>query len=452
AQEAARAAAEQQAQEAARAAAEQQAQEAVRAAAEQQAQEAARAAAEQQAPEPAGVPVKQVVPGNTYIYGVAAGLPALAQAGARQMLLPAASSAALQGAIRAAVGAMVAGTGTVLSVLGSPVVVVGVVVGVVVVTAAVLVAKHERSLSISTLLSDVMPIESLDLQRVSAAGGVIELPYTLVTDWVGDRARVSIVKPDGHVVPSTAKVWAAQFDAANNAFSVKMDSPSRIFMFTPIAPPGGDIPSFTSTPGEHPVESPNYEGVTLDPVVVDIERLPLHQLEGTQNIILVFPKDSGLPPLLVVFSKPYGDTDTVGTYSGRAYHSDKTGGAIAKLSWQDASVDAEGIGLVKLHTGRFGKSADNEVMIRRLEDILAGRLETSDIDKKYYTHEIRELERYRVLGVPDGVKPAAASGIWNSAHAATLEDFRLRDDTTQFYTAEAIDALNLQMNKEFNYE
>ncbi len=34
-------------------------------------------------------------------------------------------------------------------------------------------------------------------------------------------------------------------------------------------------------------------------------------------------------------------------------------------------------------------------------------------------------------------------------YAATLEDFKLRDDETQFYTAEAIEALSLQVSKEF---
>lgn len=42
-------------------------------------------------------------------------------------------------------------------------------------------------------------------------------------------------------------------------------------------------------------------------------------------------------------------------------------------------------------------------MIDRLEQILNGELEATDIDKHFYTHEIRKLERYRALGVPDHV-------------------------------------------------
>lgn len=318
----------------------------------------------------------------------------------------------------------------------------------VVVTAAVLGAKNTRSLSISTLLSDVMPIENLDLQGGSAVGGVIELPYTLVTDWVGDKARVSIVKPDGHVVPSTAKVLAAHFDVAQNVFTVKMDPPSRTFTFTPIAPPGGDTPSSTTTPGEHPVKNPKYEGVTLDPVVVEIERLPSHQIEGTENIVLVFPKDSGVPPLLVVFNSPYGETDTIGEYSKRKYLASKAGGAVEKLDWRSAEINAEGVELVKVHTARFGNTADNVVMVGRLAAIAEGRLEVTDVDKRYYTHEIRELERYRNLGVADGVDPKD-DAIWNSAHAATLEDYQLLDDPSLLYTREAEEAALKQMEEEY---
>ncbi|WP_043301211.1 S-type pyocin domain-containing protein, partial [Pseudomonas sp. M47T1] len=439
---AARVAAEQQAQEAARVAADQQAQEAARVAAEQQAQEVARVAAEQQATE------AEALLRNTYSYGAAAGVPTFAQAGGRQLLLSAASSTVLQGAIRTAVATLVAGTGAVLSVLGSPIVVAGVVVGVFVVAAAVIVGKNERSLSITTPLSDVMPIENLDIQGISAAGGVIELPYTLVTDRVGDKARVSVVKPDGHVVPSTAKVLAAKFDAAQNVFTVKMDSPSCTFTFTPMAPPGGDIPSSTTMPGELPVENPKYEGVSLEPVVIEAERLPSHQIEGTQSIILVFPKDSGLPPLLVVFSSPYGETDTTGEHSKRKYLARKAGGPVEKLDWRSAEIQIEGVELVRIHTARFGDTADNAVMIERLAAIAEGRLEVTDVDRRYYTHELRELQRYRNLGVADGVDPKD-DAIWNSAHAATLEDYQLSDDPSLLYTREAEEAALKQMEQEY---
>lgn len=104
--------------------------------------------------------------------------------------------------------------------------------------------------------------------------------------------------------------------------------------------------------------------------------------------------------------------------------------------------------MVKVHTARFGNTADNVVMVGRLAAIAEGRLEVTDVDKRYYTHEIRELERYRNLGVADGVDPKD-DAIWNSAHAATLEDYQLLDDPSLLYTREAEEAALKQMEEEY---
>ncbi len=64
--------------------------------------------------------------------------------------------------------------------------------------------------------------------------------------------------------------------------------------------------------------------------------------------------------------------------------------------WKTATIDRTGVDKVKLHTGRFGVSPENAVMIDRLEKILKGELQSTDTYKRFYTHEIRELERYRI--------------------------------------------------------
>lgn len=95
---------------------------------------------------------------------------------------------------------------------------------------------------------------------------------------------------------------------------------------------------------------------------------------------------------------------------------------------------------MKLHTGRFGASPDNEVMIKRLEKILRGELQPTDTDKRFYTHEIRELERYRNLGIADGEIPENANEVWNNTHTATLEDYKINEIDQPLYTPEADEA------------
>lgn len=71
----------------------------------------------------------------------------------------------------------------------------------------------------------------------------------------------------------------------------------------------------------------------------------------------------------------------------------------------------------------------------------------TDADLRYYTHEIRELERFRALGLSDGFKPESGSPIWNNAHTATLENYKLSSDDTLLYSPDAINAGNKQIKR-----
>lgn len=136
----------------------------------------------------------------------------------------------------------------------------------------------------------------------------------------------------------------------------------------------------------------------------------------------------------------YGEVNAKGKSSGREFNKDKAGGPIKDLDWKDVKIDRDGVDKVKLHTGRFGESADNKEMIDRLEKILRGEIKATDIDKRFYTHEIRELERYRNLGIKDGEVPNNIDEVWNNTHTATLEDYNVNERTQPLYTPEAIEA------------
>jgi len=139
-----------------------------------------------------------------------------------------------------------------------------------------------------------------------------------------------------------------------------------------------------------------------------------------------------------MLSSPYRENNARGQYSGRDYNTDKAGGPIQNLDWKGATIDRAGIDKVKLHTGRFGEVAENKVMIERLEKILKGELAVTDTDKRFYTHEIRELERYRALGIADGIDLSDGGATWNNTHTATLEDYKLSSDWSLLYTPETL--------------
>lgn len=223
--------------------------------------------------------------------------------------------------------------------------------------------------------------------------------------------------------------------------------PSQTILVSPVDAPGVNSPLGLTGPvplpetivhtGDH-AEVPPGDTVTVAPVPGNPD---------FRDFVLIFPAESGLKPLYVMQNSPYGEVTEKGKYSGRPYNPDKAGGPVRDLDWQGAVINQAGIDKVKLHTARFGESIDNTMMIDRLEKILSGELDVTDTDRRFYTHEIRELERYRTLGIADGTVPdngMKAAEVWNNAHTATLEDFKLKSEYTLFYTPEAIKAAEEQ--------
>lgn len=288
---------------------------------------------------------------------------------------------------------------------------------------------------------DLAPNLPANLQDVAAAGGTVDVPYRII----GDQSKYSLVNTQatGGVSPAVP-VRALVFDPVANAYTFTGVGAEPFILTFPIAVPGN---SSTATPAQ-PVQNPVYTGITLTPVEIEAEPFPAAEQSDFRDGIYVYPADSGLPPIYAVYSNPYEGADTKGEYSGRMYNPDKAGGPTQNLDWTTAAVTQEGIDLVKLHTGRFGPSDANTVMIDRLEKILSGEMAVTDIDKRFYTHETRELERYRALGIADGVSPADGGATWNNAHAATLEDYKLKDGQNLFYTPEALEAGRIQDERE----
>lgn len=101
---------------------------------------------------------------------------------------------------------------------------------------------------------------------------------------------------------------------------------------------------------------------------------------------------------------------------------------------------------MKSQAGRFSHSAANAVMIARLEQIHSQALEATDTDKRYCAYTLRNLQRYRAMGIGDEVTADAITrDMWNNLHVATLEDFRFQDDPNLLYTVHALAAADERM-------
>ncbi|AXD45607.1 pyocin [Salmonella enterica] len=253
----------------------------------------------------------------------------------------------------------------------------------------------------------------------------------------------------GDNLPAAVPVLNAVRDAATGLDRITVPAiagaPERIILVNPAPPPAA--PSDTASPPPSVPVTPVHTGTEIKPVeTITVTTTPAADIGGLQDFIYWRPDaaGTGVEPVYVMLSGPYGETNAKGEYSGRPYNTDKAGGPIQKLDWKTAIIDHAGVEKVKLHTGRFTESDANKVMIDRLEKILKGELQPTDVDKRFYTHEIRELERYRLLGIPDGVSPDDNGATWNNTHTATLEDYQLGNDEALLYTREALKAAEEQ--------
>jgi hypothetical protein len=129
-----------------------------------------------------------------------------------------------------------------------------------------------------------------------------------------------------------------------------------------------------------------------------------------------------------------------GLISGREFEEALAGGPIRNLTTGRIRVTDRGIAVVEGHVARFGPDAANNQMIQRLRDIASGRIQPTQVDLNFYSHELREFVRYRRNGFPTGVPQGADArhALWNATHSATLEDYSLRGLLQDLYHPDAI--------------
>lgn len=153
--------------------------------------------------------------------------------------------------------------------------------------------RYALSTPVSTLAPDLS-----EATITSATSGTVDLPARLSSKTATDgRSEVFVVHADGTSVPSKVKVITATYDPIQKVYSVTTDDiPSRTLTWTPIVAPGN---SSTTLP-VHQLKPPVYLGATITPIVGRIDSFPGISEASFDDVITVFPIDSGLPPIYVM--------------------------------------------------------------------------------------------------------------------------------------------------------
>jgi hypothetical protein len=299
---------------------------------------------------------------------------------------------------------------------------------------------------LSVPLSELAPDNTDDLHAIAASGGEIHLPVALGSRKVVNSTEFIVAATPADSTLAKVPVRLATFDPQENIYkSHSQEAESIGITWSPIVTPDN---ASTSLPASAP-DVIHYSGAILEVKAGRLDTHPELDRYSFGGFVTVFPVESGIAPLYTVFSTPYEGATTKGEHSGRDFNPDMAGGPVIDLDWRTATVTQEGIDAVKLHIARLNPSDANGVMIERLENILNGDIDITDIDRRYYTHETRELERFRALGLGDDFVPAENSPYWNNAHTATLEDYKVQDRESLLYTADALTKAALQDEKEY---
>lgn len=158
--------------------------------------------------------------------------------------------------------------------------------------------NSERRYLISTPLADLSPPGGPDLVTLAMTADSVDMPYLLSGSEETDELSL-YVEPGGRAVA----VRAASFDSERQVFSLALDNPQRILTWTPVSAPGSEQGSSTSLPPVPP-GTVVYTGSKPNPVRTESESYPALDLLDQERLIITFPIDSGLPPILVVFKSP----------------------------------------------------------------------------------------------------------------------------------------------------
>ena len=136
----------------------------------------------------------------------------------------------------------------------------------------------------------------VDLQSIANTGGSVQIPLRIY----GDQESYSIVATSLNGIGSLSPdvpVYAASWDAGNNAYKIIIPGAVPVTLTFPIVDPRNGS---THTPS-HSVKPEIYTGVILEPIATFPEGRPVLDQFDVRDGIYVFPSDSGIAPIYVMF-------------------------------------------------------------------------------------------------------------------------------------------------------
>ncbi|MGR6547778.1 S-type pyocin domain-containing protein [Pseudomonas plecoglossicida] len=152
---------------------------------------------------------------------------------------------------------------------------------------------------LSTPLADLAVDLDSEAQAAALASGVVDLSVRMGSQSEeANREEVFVARTDGAAELLAVRVLAATFNAENGSYSVTTeDMPPRTLLWTPVSTSES---SSTTSPATPPSVT-THVGPTLEPIEGRLDSFPELEDTGFDDYVIIFPVDSGLPPIYVMF-------------------------------------------------------------------------------------------------------------------------------------------------------
>jgi hypothetical protein len=154
---------------------------------------------------------------------------------------------------------------------------------------------------IASPASEIGVSSNVDLNFIAGRVGTVDVTHRLRIEEVEGELKTGWAEADGLIVSSKVRVRTFVYNPSAKAYEFKQDGADRpALIWTPAVSPES---SSTVLPADDS-KWPEYSGAAISPVSEQLGRFPTYDIEDFEDYILVFPADSGLPPVYVMFNSP----------------------------------------------------------------------------------------------------------------------------------------------------
>lgn len=157
---------------------------------------------------------------------------------------------------------------------------------------------------LTTPASKIGVSRDVDLSFIATQNGTIDVTHRLSLEEFQGEVKTVWTKTDGVTVGEKVRVRSFVYNPDTQSYEFTRDgetAPSLVW--TPAVTPES---SSTLLPVQMP-ERPAYTGVAVATVASELGEYPTYDVEDLEDYILIFPDDSGLGPVYLVFNQRIGD-------------------------------------------------------------------------------------------------------------------------------------------------